>query len=111
MCIGDLMTYLLDTLDPVVLDAIGVAGFGLYVLNYTLVTFRKLQTEQIVYFFERYSGGDGSDWAGKFIQPRLCDDPGVLGRYFDCGCGGAFAQQTCKSARHGAAIRSVKSGG
>lgn len=44
------MTYLLDTLDPVVFDAIGVAGFGLYVLNYTLLTFRKLQTEQIVYF-------------------------------------------------------------
>ncbi len=44
------MTYLLNTLDPVVFDAIGLAGFGLYVLNYTLLTFRKLQSEQVVYF-------------------------------------------------------------
>lgn len=44
------MTYLLDRFDPAVFDAIGVAGFGLYVLNYTLLTFRKLQAENIAYF-------------------------------------------------------------
>ena len=44
------MTYLLDTFDPAVFDVIGVAGFGLYVLNYTLLTFRKLQAENIAYF-------------------------------------------------------------
>ncbi|MDX8351091.1 CBU_0592 family membrane protein [Cognatiyoonia sp. IB215182] len=35
---------------PGVADAIGVAGFGLYVLNYTLLTFRRIRTEYVVYF-------------------------------------------------------------
>ncbi|MEL6838817.1 MAG: hypothetical protein AAFP85_05960 [Pseudomonadota bacterium] len=39
-----------STLDPGVFDAIGVAGFGLYVLNYTLLTFRRIQTDGILYF-------------------------------------------------------------
>lgn len=39
-----------SALDPGVYDAIGIAGFGLYVLNYTLLTFRKIQTESIMYF-------------------------------------------------------------
>ncbi|MDX8348145.1 hypothetical protein SLH49_09115 [Cognatiyoonia sp. IB215446] len=33
-----------------VADAIGVAGFGLYVLNYTLLTFRRIRTEHVAYF-------------------------------------------------------------
>lgn len=40
----------LATLDPAIFDAVGVAGFGLYVLNYTLLTFRKIKTENILYF-------------------------------------------------------------
>lgn len=44
------MTYLLSTLDPAVFDVVGIAGFGLYVLNYTLLTFRKLQTEHVLFF-------------------------------------------------------------
>ncbi|WP_341365455.1 hypothetical protein [Yoonia sp. BS5-3] len=44
------MTYVFDTLDPAVFDAVGIGGFGLYVLNYTLLTFRKLQAEHILYF-------------------------------------------------------------
>jgi hypothetical protein len=44
------MIGILDKLDPTVLDAIGVAGFGLYVLNYTLLTFRRIKTECVLYF-------------------------------------------------------------
>ncbi len=44
------MSTYFSTLDPGVFDAIGVAGFGLYVLNYALLTFRKIQTEGILYF-------------------------------------------------------------
>jgi len=33
-----------------VFDAIGIAGFGLYVLNYVLLTFQRLRSEQISYF-------------------------------------------------------------
>jgi len=43
------MTYL-NTLPTEVLDAIGVLGFGLYVLNYGLITFQRVQSNQICYF-------------------------------------------------------------
>lgn len=43
------MTYF-ATLPTEVLDAIGVAGFGLYVLNYSLLTFQRVQSNQISYF-------------------------------------------------------------
>ena len=41
---------LLSIGQPGVADAIGVAGFGLYVLNYTLLTFRRIRTEHVAYF-------------------------------------------------------------
>lgn len=44
------MTPFLSTVPAEVFDAIGVAGFGLYVLNYTMLTFRKLGGETITYF-------------------------------------------------------------
>ena len=44
------MTAYLSQLPPELYDAIGVAGFGLYVLNYSLLTFHKLRSEQISYF-------------------------------------------------------------
>jgi len=31
-------------------DAIGVAGFGLYVINYTMLTFDKFRSTQVRYF-------------------------------------------------------------
>ncbi len=31
-------------------DLIGVAGFGLYVMNYTLLTFRKISSDHTMYF-------------------------------------------------------------
>jgi len=43
------MTYLLS-LPTELYDAIGVAGFGLYVLNYTLLTVHKVSSHQIRYF-------------------------------------------------------------
>ena len=43
------MTYF-ATLPTEVFDAIGVAGFGLYVLTYSLLTFDRLQSNQISYF-------------------------------------------------------------
>lgn len=43
------MTYF-STISPEVLDAIGVAGFGLYVLNYGLLTVQRVQSHQICYF-------------------------------------------------------------
>ncbi|SEV95524.1 hypothetical protein SAMN04488515_0391 [Cognatiyoonia koreensis] len=33
-----------------VFDAVGVAGFGLYVLNYTMLTFKRTTSERIGYF-------------------------------------------------------------
>lgn len=39
-----------STLPAEVFDAIGVAGFGLYVLNYSLLTVQKLNAQQITYF-------------------------------------------------------------
>lgn len=44
------MTSFINNLDPTVFDAIGVGGFGLYVLNYTLLTFRRIRTECVLYF-------------------------------------------------------------
>jgi predicted membrane protein len=43
------MTYF-STLPAEVLDAIGVAGFGLYVLNYGLLTVQRVQSHQARYF-------------------------------------------------------------
>lgn len=43
------MTYF-STIPAEVLDAIGVAGFGLYVLNYALLTVQKVQSHQARYF-------------------------------------------------------------
>ena len=40
----------ISSFDPAIFDAVGVAGFGLYVLNYTLLTLRKIRTEDILYF-------------------------------------------------------------
>lgn len=33
-----------------VYDAVGVAGFGLYVINYTMLTFDKFRSTQVRYF-------------------------------------------------------------
>lgn len=35
---------------PALLDAIGVVGFGLYVLNYTMLTLQRVKSESILYF-------------------------------------------------------------
>lgn len=35
---------------PEVFDAIGVAGFGLYVLNYVLLTVQRTRSDQVSYF-------------------------------------------------------------
>ena len=43
------MTYF-ENLPTEVLDAIGIAGFGLYVLNYSLLTFQRVQSHQICFF-------------------------------------------------------------
>ncbi|MCK0119160.1 hypothetical protein MWU61_01305 [Loktanella sp. F6476L] len=43
------MTYF-SSLPTEVLDAIGVAGFGLYVLNYSLLTVQRIQSHQALYF-------------------------------------------------------------
>lgn len=37
-------------LDPALLEAIGVAGFVLYVLNYSLLTFRVFDAQHAAYF-------------------------------------------------------------
>ena len=44
------MTQYLSSIPPELFDAIGVAGFGLYVLNYSLLTFQKVRSEQASYF-------------------------------------------------------------
>lgn len=41
---------ILSTVPTEVLDAIGVAGFGLYVLNYGLLTLQRVQSHQARYF-------------------------------------------------------------
>jgi len=40
----------LSTLPPVAFEVIGITGFGLYVLNYALLTVQKLDTEHVTYF-------------------------------------------------------------
>ncbi len=44
------MTQLITVSNPQIFEMIGVAGFGLYVLNYTLLTFHKLHSHDAVYF-------------------------------------------------------------
>lgn len=44
------MTEYFYALPPELYDAIGVAGFGLYVLNYSLLTFQRVRSEQASYF-------------------------------------------------------------
>lgn len=44
------MTSLIEVPNPALLDVIGVAGFGLYVINYTLLTFHKLHSHDALYF-------------------------------------------------------------
>jgi len=39
-----------SSIPPEVYDAIGIAGFGLYVLNYSLLTFHKVHSQQAGYF-------------------------------------------------------------
>lgn len=39
-----------DIIPPQWLDAIGVAGFGLYVLNYSLLTCHRLSSNDVSYF-------------------------------------------------------------
>lgn len=39
-----------STLPAEVLDAIGVMGFGLYVINYSLLTFRRINSQAMTYF-------------------------------------------------------------
>ncbi len=44
------MTPLITVSDPLIFEMIGVAGFGLYVLNYTLLTFHRLHSGDAAYF-------------------------------------------------------------
>lgn len=44
------MQNIFDFYGPTLFDAIGVAGFGLYVLNYTMLTFQMVKSESIIYF-------------------------------------------------------------
>lgn len=44
------MAQFFSTLPTEVFDAIGVAGFGLYVLNYAMLTFQRLSSASITYF-------------------------------------------------------------
>lgn len=44
------MIQLISVADPLVFEIIGVTGFGLYVLNYTLLTFHKLDSYAAIYF-------------------------------------------------------------
>lgn len=44
------MTPIVAVSNPLIFEMIGVAGFGLYVLNYTLLTFHKLHSHDAVYF-------------------------------------------------------------
>ena len=40
----------LDEIDPIILEALGVVGFGVYVLAYSLLTFGKLNSRDATYF-------------------------------------------------------------
>ena len=44
------MTSFIEFYGPTLFDAIGVAGFGLYVLNYSMLTFQRVKSESILYF-------------------------------------------------------------
>ena len=44
------MTSLIEVSNPALFELIGVAGFGLYVMNYTLLTFHKLHSHDALYF-------------------------------------------------------------
>lgn len=44
------MTFLPFEIPPGVIDAIGVAGFALYVLSYSLLTTRKITSNSSTYF-------------------------------------------------------------
>lgn len=44
------MVSLIDISGPALFDAIGVAGFGLYVLNYSMLTLQRVRSESIRYF-------------------------------------------------------------
>ena len=44
------MTSLIEVSNPAIFELIGVAGFGLYVMNYTLLTFHKLHSHDALYF-------------------------------------------------------------
>ena len=44
------MTQIIDVARPEFFEIIGVAGFGLYVMNYTLLTFHKLHSHDALYF-------------------------------------------------------------
>jgi len=44
------MSIYFENVPPGLFDVIGVAGFGLYVLNYALLTFRRMKSDQIAYF-------------------------------------------------------------
>ena len=44
------MVSLIDLSGPTLFDAVGVAGFGLYVLNYSMLTLQRVKSESIGYF-------------------------------------------------------------
>ena len=44
------MMELFNAVPRAIIDAIGVAGFMLYVLNYLLLTFKKISTACVAYF-------------------------------------------------------------
>jgi predicted membrane protein len=44
------MVSLIDLSGPTLFDAVGVAGFGLYVLNYSMLTLQRVKSESIRYF-------------------------------------------------------------
>lgn len=45
-----MMNEFIGQMSPEVYDAIGVAGFGLYVMNYSLLTLDKLRSQHVAYF-------------------------------------------------------------
>lgn len=44
------MSAFFENTPVVVIDIIGIGGFGLYVLNYTLLTFGRVKSDTIAYF-------------------------------------------------------------
>ncbi len=44
------MTQIIEVTHPEYFEIIGVAGFGLYVMNYTLLTFHRLHSHDALYF-------------------------------------------------------------